>query len=660
MATNYVTNFTVEGESIYVKDAELTDAVSELETTLDSKIEDAVDELDTKIDRTIMKGTMQTSLLYRDFQEDDDIYTCQSIAVVGTYHIVIYTNSDDTVNYVFKYDSSTGATVSKTVLNLGHCNGATYDATNGVVLIATGNSEYGICTFNPSTMTIVSTNIISTLASVNNIAYDTITGNIYCYLKYEVSGFVLVSLYTISSSDYSITSTNSFEMNTPITAYSATGSYYANVFQDCCAYNGYIGIIMWSPNQIMFYDPSLSTPTCVATIDLATTVGYSGYQGEIESAEINSSGGIYLLINSPMGIYSRAIVAYGNILTGYNIGGNISRSEAPLSRYVVCDAEANTYGYADGSAEYPFRFVQEAVELAMVTPAINIICTFASDGNYGDVSLRGSVSSFRINGSYNEDVSSVVIGDLRAEGNVGAYINDIIFTWTYNLSDYGLYVQDLANIGLYNCSIKVPTKANGYMGYIDGNGNLTLATCIFNYNPTSYGCIESHTRGNLEIFNPILSYTTIAYSYFYVADNAKFTQNSSGVFLSSKCDTLGILKGSATRILSNLSVSGDTSFDLTTYNKWTDRYNLIVLRIGTSEGETDVTLYGPFSSQKVDVVSFNYYVSGVLYVFSFKTSITASNVLNITNVERFDISSSGIVTYTDDSFVINYIDGYCF
>ena len=566
--TKYVTNFQIEDEYIYVRDDESRTAIAELEESTT----EALENLENEISMSLMKGTMNSSLLFRDFQENTNIVASQGMAYVSDDCILqFFRNDDDDFNYIYKYNID-GELLDTGSVSIGHCNGACYDEVNDVVIVS-GSSDVPFYAIDYDSLSIKTTDVIPDIDSyTGNIAYDRVTKMLYTAKRDNDNE--TITIYTVDpSNDYAVTNTVE-DIPFPALHSLLNSTYYTFVTQGSCAFNGNFGMVLWRPNLFVFFDAETGEHT--STININEISGYGIPTAEIEDAEILEDGTAIITFNAPMNEMTRCIFAKSNVVTNENFGGYRTISTLGLSLYLALGD--NSRGYADGSEAYPFRYAQEACEVAMVNNIATAFIVVSQDTslNYGEVNLRSCVRNLTI-GSTSYD--TIELGDVHLQDSVVRLANcNIVPSGNFS---YPVWVTGNSVVTFDNFDFEDGTVAGSYYGYITGGAQLYLTSCNFNYDPSDLGNWYISNIGGLTSRGSEFQesgtyfYGNNAFVYWYTEEptlrfTGTFKMIGQGVNLVQYADSAAYS-------------AGDT-IDLDMHGRWHDHYSQLTLLISTQGG----------------------------------------------------------------------------
>lgn len=462
----------------------------------------------------LVAGTLNFQHLFRNLvlqgTDTDEPYTSQACAVrldsAGYPHFYQFYatyEEEDCVMARFNYNGSDMDTV---VLSVdGHCNGACYDATNDAILVASNNKIYVITDYDDSVPTVTSTNFayINSSSAVyitpSSIAYDRSNAYVYC----SVRNGETITMYAAPASTYATDglyeASVAFSVTTPAEETGYSTEYYAYVRQGMCGYNGMIGLLWWHPDLITWYDAF--TGDFICSTNIPVVCGYNIPVGEVEDIEVMENGDIYLSSYRKMVAYIGSYISKSNVVTNYNYGGEMTNASVGLTVQEYVSSSADFCGYADGSAEYPFRLAQEAVAVAetnttMKWQIVTADTTQTSTGALGTVSIRKSNSVVFGTGSG----IMLDIGDIYMLDGTARFQN-CTFT-PLGIEDYPIYIAGSSNAYFNECTLNSgDTNDAAYYGRVTGSSRVTFKGCTFNFDPDTVGQIYCSAVPGIEAWN---------------------------------------------------------------------------------------------------------------------------------------------------------------
>lgn len=216
---------------------------------------------------------------------------------------------------------------------------------------------------------------------------------------------------------------------------------------------------------------------------------------------------------------SRSVVT-GNSLDGTTFSGNLwgvdflaeAMLEPPTPGLIYVDNDPPGDPQEDGSAEYPFDAIQEAIDAAVPGDIVIILeGTYTGEGNR-DLDFKGKAITVRsedpneldlviidCQGSADEPHRGFIFQNYETPSSV---LDGITVRGGYHERGGGIYCKDCARPTIMNCTFDLNAASLGGAMY-NQNAGSTLIDCMFSRNTSDAGAIYNY--GEFSACSPILN-----------------------------------------------------------------------------------------------------------------------------------------------------------
>lgn len=398
----------------------------------------------------------------------------------------------DEICKIRKINLTTGEVLATKNVALGHGNGMCYDPSTSRYYVAPAHGNIADTGYSNTIITLDAdfNYLQSNTVSVN---FDSLSidenGTLYAATTYKGSG---VAVYELDKSDFSIQNTIVLDM--PVANNIGTG-------QDMCVRNGYIYYLQYRPNAIFVFDMEGNN------IENYTIKDNEFYPlGELENISALDDGTLIIgTTKQPTGnLYAFENVIRVNPIKGICIDKSdyLYRSMNDPFNQVNLYVDPDSTAFApDGTADKPFKCIDEAIELKLKNPIVLIL----TDNKTYYVSR---INSFNGTIGYSTGVTIATGVD---SNNLRIRNSNIYFNYTAQLPP--ILAEKVSNVYLYHNNLN--DNGAGYLVKSTEGSNVVIEGVTISpvANLDDYLFIANHGSltygsGNVDMTTSVLSAIT--------------------------------------------------------------------------------------------------------------------------------------------------------